>query len=232
MKSRLSLFATTSFTSLALAGLLVACGDDGWGGASGGSSYGGPYGGSTETSSEDGGIIRGDGAPSAMPMLAKIDPSASMVQTPGQGVGVFTQYDPGGHWYVWWTCDTDTSYEACDFEIKVSVAHGEITGATPQNFEGIDHLSGGGTTVDGGVDAGVDGGSAMGGSSSVTATTTTTTSVQGIHFDTAPDAVITLSAALGGEYSGAFLFFVEDAKVNGGYTGTVSDPLELQSSSP
>jgi hypothetical protein len=188
--------------------------------------------------------ITGDGAASASPILAKVDPNATMVQTPGQGVGVFTQYvptsdaSPGGHWYVWWTCDTSLSNQNCPFAITVSVASGAIQNAVPQNFLAGDTLSTGagveagtaGSSVDGGVEGGsVEAGTA---SSSITADTTTTTTVQGIHFDTAPGAVITLSAALGGEYSGSFLFFVQDGKVNGGYTGTVSDPLELQSSVP
>ena len=52
--------------------------------------------------------------------------------------------------------------------------------------------------------------------------------MQGVHFDTEPGELIELSAALGGEYSGQFLFFVQDGKVNGGYTGNLTDPLELQ----
>jgi len=203
-----------------------------------------PNGGYATSTEGPQGIIDGDGGPSAAPMLAKIDPSASMVQTPGQGVGVFTQYDPGGHWYVWWTCDTNTSGQSCDFEIKIGVAHGEITGATPQNFQETDLLTGGGagvTVATVASDAGVEGGTSTDaganaitppGSSSLAAEATTTTTVQGVHFDTDPGAVITLSASLGGEYSGSFLFFVEDDKVNGGYTGMLSDPLELQSSSP
>jgi len=173
---------------------------------------------------EDGGLITGNGEPSPMPMLAKIDPAGTMVQTPGEGVGVFTQYeptsaaDPGGHWYVWWTCDTDISNEACPFSIEINVESGALTSAMAEGFGANDVLARGG-----------DGGEV---SSAITATTTTTSTVQGVRFNTDPDAVITVSAALSGEYSGSFLFFVEDGKVNGGYTGTVTDPLQFQSTSP
>jgi len=222
-----------------------------------GAAGGGPGWGETE----DAGTILGDGAPSAEPMLAIIDPSASLTQTPGQGVGVFVQYspttpaDPGGHWYIWWTCDTSLSGESCPFDITVSVAQGEITDATAQAFEATDSLTAsasvtrqagvdGGAALDGGValDAGavLDGGvreeagASEGGveGSSITAQTTTTTAVQGVNFTTSPGATITLSASLGGEYSGSFLFFVQDGKVNGGYTGLLTDPLELRPSSP
>jgi len=207
-------------------GGLVACGPNTWD-----EGYSGPGGGYSTTTELDAGLISGDGSASSMPMLVKVDPNAPMTQTPGQGVGVFTQYDTGGHWYVWWTCDTSLSNDACDFAINISVAHGDITNARPQNFLEADLLSGGGagsTLPEGGTpDA-----ESTEGSPALHATTTTTTTVQGVYFDTAPGAVITLSAALSGEYSGSFLFFVQDDEVNGNYKGMLSDPLELQSSSP
>ncbi len=257
--------------------------DDG-GGSVGGYYYGG--GGPDGGEGTDGGGSFGDGAPSAMPLLVKIDPNATLMQSPGQGVGVFVQYDatsasdPGGHWYVWWTCDTSMSNEPCDFSISVSLARGDITNATAEGFGPGDTLTGGGAEIgpldggplDGALDAGpldagprdagaapdggrFDGGTsasassgsaassasgdgsgtgsaAPGSTSAITADTTTTTTVQGVHFDTAPGAIITLSAALGGDYSGRFLFFVQDGQVNGGYAGMLSDPLELQPSSP
>lgn len=183
------------------------------------------YCGSGEPGGPDSGIIYGDGGPSASPMLAMIDPNATMNQTPGQGVGVFTQYtstsdsDPGGHWYVYWTCDTAVSSLPCDFTIGVSVTRGGIASISSQGFAQTDQLAGGG--MDGAAQ-----------STSFTANTTTTTQVQGVKFDTQPGAVITLSAALEGEYSGAFLFFVQDGQINGGYTGELTDPLDLQSTSP
>ena len=201
--------------------------------------YGGYYeepGSTSDFEADGGGVFTGDGGPSEKPMLVKIDPAATMVQTPGQGVGVFTQYEPAsdggakGHWYIWWTCDTSISSEPCDFAISASVAQGDITSATSQGFAAGDELTGGGiaTSIDGGE---IPDGSAAS-ASSISASTTTTTTVQGIRFDTDAGAVVTLSAALGGEYSGSFLFFVQDGQVNGGYTGELSDPMELQSTSP
>jgi hypothetical protein len=204
-----------------LGGCIAACVEQ----DSGGTSFFGSAGDWNSTGGTDAGIIYGDGGPSTSPMLVKIDPNATMDQTPGQGVGVFTQYDsateagPGGQWYVWWTCDTSVSSLPCDFTISVSVAHGGISNISPQGFGSSDQLVGGGA----------DGAAA---SSSFTADTTTTTRVQGVKFDTEPGAVVTLSAALEGEYSGAFLFFVQDGQINGGYNGELTDPLDLQSTSP
>jgi hypothetical protein len=206
--------------AVGLLGLLSACTAS----VSSSGSYDEGWGGSTTTTS-DAGVITGDGAPSTEVMLAKIDPNASMTQMPGQGVGVFAQYDttsdadPGGHWYIWWTCDTSLSGESCPFTITATVAHGVISNATSQGFAPSDQLL---TPANANQVA----------ADSVTAETLTTTQVQGVHFDAPPGEVLTLSAELGGEYSGSFIFFVEDGTIRGGYTGELTDPIDLQSTVP
>jgi hypothetical protein len=199
---------------------LAACSDSSWGEGGGGGWAGGGFGGTSTETLSDGGLIEGDGSASAHPIKAIIDPNASMLQSPGKGVGVFSQYDTGGHWYIWWTCDTALSGDSCPFNVQIS-AVGGIENVTSQGFAGKDAL----------IEAGSDAGDA-GTVASITAETTTTTDVQGVRFDTDPSAVITLSASLGGEYSGSFLFFVQDHLVNGGYKGVLSDPIELEPSSP
>ena len=135
---------------------------------------------------------------------------------PGQGVGVFTQYKTGGQWTVWWTCDTNVTSLSCNFQIDVTVASGAsgaITNVVNQLTEQGALLS-------------------QPTPNEVSATTTTTTAVDGIVFNTTPGAVITLDAKVGGSEDGSFLFFVQDGQVNGGYQGTLSDPLMLEPSSP
>jgi len=68
--------------------------------------------------------------------------------------------------------------------------------------------------------------------SALEARVTTANEVHGVSFDTTPGAVITLKASLGGVADGSFLFFVQDGKVNGGYTGKLSNPLQLQGKTP
>ena len=46
-----------------------------------------------------------------------IDPGATMAADPGYGVGVFAQYDQGGFWTVYTTCDTEISGTSCNFDI-------------------------------------------------------------------------------------------------------------------
>jgi hypothetical protein len=186
-------------------------------GPRGSSSAGGAAGGPSSsggTSSDNGSNgSTGDGSPSAHPILAQIDTNQTMTVSPGQGVGVFTEYVAGGHWHVWWTCDSDVNPQStpCAFDVKISVAAGSFTNVKPENFETKDTFTSSATQIEG--------------------VTTTTTAFDGALFDTAPGATITLEATVGGRHDGQFLFFVQNGKVNGGY-GAVTDPLQLVPSSP
>jgi hypothetical protein len=164
-------------------------------------------------------VSAGSTTPSKNPILGKIDDNVKMNASPGQGVGVFNEYDSGGKWHIWWTCDTNLTSESCPFDVKVSVAKGAITNATSDSFGTGDTLTAptpGAAASSGGLEA----------------KTTTTTGTQGIYFQTDPGATITLTATVGGLYNGKFLFWVEDGMVNGGYKGTVTDPLLLEGKSP
>jgi hypothetical protein len=156
------------------------------------------------------------GGASGQPLLVVVDTGQTLTATPGQGVGVFTQYKAGGHWNVWWTCDTSVTNLPCSFRIDVTPGSGMAgsfanvdlaTSADPANL-----LSP--TT------------------SSITVTSTTRSDTNGVAFDTAPGATITLDAQINGEQNGQLLFFVQDGRVNGGYQGTISDPLMLEPSAP
>jgi hypothetical protein len=162
--------------------------------------------------------------PSNPPMLVVVDTGQTLSAQGGQGVGVFTEYQAGGHWHVWWTCDTSVTGLDCSFDIQLSAmagtagdggaAPGNITNLTSEFASSDAHLTGSAATSDPEI------------------TTTTFTGVDGVRFDTAPGATITLTATVNGARNGAFLFFVQDGAVNGGYQGTLSDPLMLVPSSP
>jgi hypothetical protein len=151
------------------------------------------------------------------PILAVIDTNQVMNADPGQGVGVFTEYSSGGKWHVWWTCDTAKSQQQCDVVLSATAVSGTITD----------------------LDASaIDNGSAvLSNPSRIDATTTTTTQVHGMTFTTNPGAVLTLEATVGGLREGpganhSFFFFVQDGKINGGFTGRLSNPLQLQGNTP
>jgi hypothetical protein len=197
------------------AAMAVACGPDGRA-----SSEPGYYGGGGSSSSSGGAFVPDAGTTpsSGQPLLVDVDPNRTMTASPGEGVGVFTEYQTGGHWHVWWTCDTNKTSLGCSFDISVSVLSGTIANLTGQGLSGDDRLQQASTQQ-------------------VQAITSTTTSINGVTFDTPLDPngevpVITLDAKLNGQQDGHYLFFVQDGKVNGGYTGTLTDPLMLEPTSP
>jgi hypothetical protein len=165
------------------------------------------YAGGTGSSSGSGG-----GTPATKPMLVLVDTDRVMNANPGDGVGVFTEYRSGGHWRIWWTCDTNKTSQSCSFAVTAT-SSGAIS-----NVAGMSLAAGDTVQPSSGTEA--------------SASTTTTTSVQGMTFDTAPGATITLDAQMDGQETGEILFFVQDGKINGGYMGTLTDPLMLQPSTP
>ena len=162
-------------------------------------------------------VTTGEGAgASSGPSLVDIDVNQALAATPGQGVGVYTEYQSGGHWHVWWTCDTALTGLPCSFQIAVTVASGAIVNLASEALENGDQV-------------------AQPGPTNVEASTTTTTGSNGMTFDTAAGAVITLDAQVNGlrQISGqSFLFFAQNGRPNGGYPGSVADPLMLAPASP
>jgi len=181
-------------------------------------SSGAGYGSGGSSSSSSGGGTTTSSGGSTQPMLVDVDPNRTMNASPGEGVGVFTQYETGGHWDIWWTCDTSKTSLPCAFDVTVTVSTGTISNVTGQTLETSDTL----TVVS---------------TQDIELVTTTTTGVDGVTFDTVVPAgttpIITLTAKLNGQAdAGSYLFFVQDGEINGDYAGTLTDPLMLEPSSP
>jgi hypothetical protein len=171
------------------------------------------YGGGTSAGGFGGGAGPTSTGAATQPMLVDVDPDKTMTAQPGQGVGVFTEYATGGHWHVWWTCDTNQTGLGCGFEVAVSVASGSITNAVGETLENSDRL-------------------VQESAAEIDLITQTSTGVDGVRFDASPGAVITLDAKLNGQDDGNLLFFVQDNLVNGNYKGTLTDPLMFEASTP
>ena len=157
-------------------------------------------------------------APSAPPttapttMLVEVDTDQTMNAVGGEGVGVFVEYAKGGRWHVWWTCDTNQTQQSCNFAVSVSSAAGKLTNVDSSE------LAGGFVTA--ATPARLD------------ATSTVVTEVRGLRFDAPAGMPITLEASVGGLKDGSFLFFVQNGRVNGGFAGKLTNPLQLQGSTP
>ena len=145
-------------------------------------------------------------------MLVEVDSNQTMAAQPGEGVGVFVEYAKGGHWHVWWTCDTNKTSQSCDFAVSISAATGNLSNIDATEMAGGLYSSPTPSRID--------------------ASSTITTELRGIRFDTDAGGVITVQASLGTLTDGSFLFFVQDGKVNGGFAGKLTNPLRFQGSSP
>ena len=178
------------------------------------------YGSSGPTASPPpGGGTGGDLGPtgSTTPVLVDVDTGRTMSAQPGDGLGVFVEYQAGGHWHIWWTCDTNKTNQSCPMDVKIT-----MPAASTGQFS----------------NAKADGASPSGTSpliatpTQLESVTTTTTGIDGMTFDTGAGAIITLEASIGSLKDGSFIFFVQNGKINGGFTGKLTDPLELEGSAP
>ena len=198
----------------------AGCGPSGASGATGAS---GTFSGVTGTWSGSatggsGAIVFDAGAPvmtdgAVPPMVVDVDPNGTLSATPGQGVGVFTQYVSGGHWLVWWTCDTEVTGQSCLFTISITPMQGTLS-----NVQGIQN---GAMAVVGGASA-----------SGFALTSSTSNDRNQVSFDAPPGASIELDAFVEPSPNENYLFFVQNQRVNGGYQGDLTDPLILEPSSP
>jgi len=150
------------------------------------------------------------------PILAEVDTDQTLNASPGEGVGIYTEYYTGGHWYVWWTCDTnrDPAHRPCNFDVDVHVEQGKVSNVRGDRLLSSDSLD----ASSNGTDVG--------------AHTVTRTDVTGVYFDTEPGAIVQLSGYVDGNADPSYFFFVQNGQVNGGYSGRLTNPLRLQGSRP
>jgi hypothetical protein len=146
------------------------------------------------------------------PLVVVVDDNRTLTATPGQGVGVFIEYQTGGHWHVWWTCDSSVTGLSCTFEVGAAVATGVISNVQSEGAPAQSSVS---ATP-----------------RQVIVSTVTTSELDGVWFDAPAGQSVEIDAQLNGTRDGHFLFFVQDGVVNGGYTGTLTDPLVFSPSGP
>ncbi|HSY21857.1 MAG TPA: hypothetical protein VK841_07075 [Polyangiaceae bacterium] len=147
------------------------------------------------------------------PMVVEVDPNGTLSATPGLGVGVFTQYVSGGHWLVWWTCDTEVTGQSCLFTVSVTPVQGTFSNVELTQDGTMSEVAGTGAP-------------------SFALTSSTSNGRNQVTFDTQPGASIELSTSVEPSPNENYLFFVQSQRVNGGYQGNLTDPLILEPSSP
>lgn len=150
------------------------------------------------------------------PLLVKVDTrseSNALNAEPGQGVGVFVEYDGSGEWHVRWTCDTAQTSQSCEFNIQIVSEGGDLSSAQSEGLLAGDTI----TSADPGT---------------LSCLTTTGSNFVGVRFAAPAGGVVRIDAAVGGVRNQQFFFFVQDGKLNGGYTGPLSNPLRFEAATP
>lgn len=85
--------------------------------------------------------------PDPDPSVAQVpvDEGATMDATPGDGVGVFVEYQGEGDWRVWTTCDSNVTGYECAFDVYLSGTSLRVAGT--QGLEGLDDIDESGDEV-------------------------------------------------------------------------------------
>lgn len=146
-------------------------------------------------------------------LLVRVDTGKTMAARPGEGVGLFVEYDQGGRWHIWWTCDTRQSAQRCNFRVAVTAESSSITGLQKEDIGPFDTVQ-------------------QPSAERVLALTSTTLSVPGLRFLTDPGAVIAVEATMDDVSGSRFFFFTQDGKVNGGFRGRLTNPMLFQGLTP
>lgn len=133
------------------------------------------------------------------PAVVEIDPNRTMSAEGGQGLGVFVEYSTGGKWHLFWTCDTAISGQPCQFLIHVRATDGALTINDPER----------------GSEAG----------EAFEFVSETRTEVHEAYVDATAGSDVQIEAVIDGQSESRFFFFVQDGRVNGDYTGVLTNPL-------
>lgn len=157
------------------------------------------------------------GAPSAtLPPVPEsaVDTGVPMGDvTPGEGAGTFIEYQAGGHWHLFTSCDTKLpkSQGPCSWDIIVSAATSDtIQSFQPDRLENDDRLGWG------------DGGS-------VHLVADNSYDFDGFYFDAVPGAVVRFDVYLDGQPGPRYIYW----NGNGGlHSGAPSNPIDLTPSTP
>jgi hypothetical protein len=149
-------------------------------------------------------------APPADIALYGIDADQGMAQTPGQGAGAFIEYQSGGEWYVYLTCDSNRPGGVpCDWDIQVDLLGGWWSDLTAAELEPNDYLA-----------------NEVWGPWLVAETTG---DVDGFYFAAEPGATVSFDVLLDGQDGNGYVFWVSGGAVN---PGAATNPVDLQPNQP
>jgi hypothetical protein len=147
--------------------------------------------------------------PSRSATISGIDADALIDVVPGEGVGLFVEYESGGGWHVFATCDTAITGFGCEWDVIVTPVEGVADLLTEDDLEFEDFLDFWGS------------GARM--------ITFTTHGVDGMFFDAPAGEPLLVDALLDGIAANRYLYWVGDG---GLHRGAPTSLLELEPFDP
>jgi hypothetical protein len=132
--------------------------------------------------------------------LTTIDAGRTLSTELGEGAGLFVEYQAGGRWNLWSSCDTKRTGHLCDWEVNVR-SHSVVGSVDLLNLEGSDH-----------VDVVAD--------DQLVFFATTDLDSDQIQFSTSPGVLVEMEAFLDGLVAPDYFVWVSNGAVRNGATGS------------
>lgn len=143
------------------------------------------------------------GDPASYPIDADETVGASL---PGRGTGLFVEYESGGTWRIWVSCDTELSSYVCRWDVIVaSGGDAELSGVAEEDLEGGDWLD-------------------EYGARGLRLVADTDYDFDGFQFQAEASAPLQIDVELDGGWGHAFAYWVGDGELR---EGAESNPFEL-----
>src|SRR5262249_48616094 len=118
-----------------------------------------------------------------------IDTGASLTTAIGEGTGVFVEYQTGGHWHIWVSCDTSLTGQSCAYDVTAQVLEGAVSNVRGEELEPQDIA--GSQCAD-----------------TAYISVVTTSNLDGLLFDAPAGGTVRVTAALGGARYRDLLYWI------------------------
>ena len=139
------------------------------------------------------------GQQKSKPEVVQIDAGQTLTTDFGQGAGVFVEYQPGGHWKLWTSCDTNVTGQGCRYQLNVRPRGtlGTVEGVDLESGDYFERYDDGSVSFFSDTDHGSD----------------------AIQFDVTPGEAISAELIIDGVVDGSFFVWVSDGQVVDGAAG-------------
>jgi hypothetical protein len=139
-----------------------------------------------------------------------VDTGEALTTAVGEGTGVFVEYQAGGHWHVWTSCDTVLTGYGCAYDVTAQVFGGTVSNLRGEELESQD---------------------VAGSQCADTAylSVNTGSNLDGMLFDAPPGATVRVTATLGAAIYKDLIYWVGGGVA---HNDANSNPLDLTPSAP